>query len=414
MTYFWFQLWREWKLSVAEIVNFFPESNIIFSGSWVLILENIEKSYLQENFYKLGWTIKIFELDFFANIEDIYELTLKSDLEAVYEEILKYSEKSEWKFKYSLNLFWSKNLKLENILKNTKKIFKSKNISARYFNKDDWKNLSSGQIIWNNILKKWFDFNLVDLWGIFYFWKTIQVQDIDSYSKRDFSKNRDMQVGMLPPKLCQIMINIWRKNIFKNIENLNIYDPFVGLATVLIEALNMGILWVFWSDLNEKMVDESRKNISDFISKNLLKNISFKIEKLNAKFINESEILQKEKIDLIVTEWYLWEIMTKKNISLDRINKQKESLLSIYSKFFENLAKVDFSWKIVICFPFWELNGKFIYFNEILEILNKFCVIENIFKNSEINLSSKSGSLLYKREKQLVWREIFKLKIKKI
>ena len=59
-------------------------------------------------------------------------------------------------------------------------------------------------------------------------------------------------------------------------------------------------------------------------------------------------------------------------------------------------------------------NGKFIYFNEILEILNKFCVIENIFKNSEINLSSKSGSLLYKREKQLVWREIFKLKIKKI
>lgn len=402
MTYFWFQLWREWKLSVAEIVNFFPESNIIFSGSWVLILGNIEKSYLQENFYKIGWTIKVFEL------------TLKSDLEAVYEEILKYSEKSEWKFKYSLNLFWSKNLKLENILKNTKKIFKSKNISARYFNKDDWKNLSSGQIIWNNILKKWFDFNLVDLWGIFYFWKTIQVQDIDSYSKRDFSKNRDMQVGMLPPKLCQIMINIWRKNIFKNIENLNIYDPFVGLATVLIEALNMGILWVFWSDLNEKMVDESRKNISDFISKNLLKNISFKIEKLNAKFINESEILQKEKIDLIVTEWYLWEIMTKKNISLDRINKQKESLLSIYSKFFENLAKVDFSWKIVICFPFWELNGKFIYFNEILEILNKFCVIENIFKNSEINLSSKSGSLLYKREKQLVWREIFKLKIKKI
>ena len=401
MNYFWFQLWREWKLSIAELLAIFPDSEILFSGSSVLILWNILKEDILVNFPKIWWTIKVFEL------------TLKPDLEAVYEEILKYSQKSEWKFKYSLNLFWSKNLKLENILKNTKKIFKSKNISARYFNKDDWKNLSSGQIIWNNVLKKWFDFNLVDLWGIFYFWKTIQVQDIDSYSKRDFSKNRDMQIGMLPPKLCQIMINIWRKNISKNIENLNIYDPFVGLATVLIEALNMGILWVFWSDLNEKMIEESKKNISDFISKNNLKNISKKFEKLNAKFINESEILQKEKIDLIVTEWYLWEIMTKKNISLDRINKQKESLLSIYSKFFENLAKVDFSWKIVICFPFWELNGKFIYFNEILEILNKFCVIENIFKNSEINLSSKSGSLLYKREKQLVWREIFKLKIRK-
>lgn len=400
MTYFWFQLWREWKLSVAEIVNFFPESNIIFSGSWVLILGNIEKSYLQENFYKLGWTIKIFELDFFANIEDIYESILETALN------------TEWKFKYSLNLFWDKSLKLENILKKTKNLLKNKSISARYFNKDDWKNLSSAQILGNSILKKWFDFNIINLWNIFYFGKTLEVQDIDAYSKRDFSKNRDMQVGMLPPKLCQMMINIWKES--KDCESKNVYDPFVWLGTVLIEALNMWIPQVFWSDLSEKMVDESRKNISDFISKNLLKNISFKIEKLNAKFINESEILQKEKIDLIVTEWYLWEIMTKKNISLDRINKQKESLLSIYSKFFENLAKVDFSWRIVICFPFWELNGKFIYFNEILEILNKFCVIENIFKNSEINLSSKSGSLLYKREKQLVWREIFKLKIKKI
>lgn len=400
MTYFWFQLWREWKLSVAEIVNFFPESNIIFSGSWVLILGNIEKSYLQENFYKLGWSIKIFELDFFANIEDIYESILETALN------------TEWKFKYSLNLFWEKSLKLENILKKTKNLLKNKSISARYFNKDDLKNLSSAQILGNSILKKWFDFNIINLWNIFYFGKTLEVQDIDSYSKRDFSKNRDMQVGMLPPKLCQMMINIWKES--KDCESKNVYDPFVWLGTVLIEALNMWIPQVFWSDLSEKMVDESRKNISDFISKNLLKNISFKIEKLNAKFINESEILQKEKIDLIVTEWYLWEIMTKKNISLDRINKQKESLLSIYSKFFENLAKVDFSWRIVICFPFWELNGKFIYFNEILEILNKFCVIENIFKNSEINLSSKSGSLLYKREKQLVWREIFKLKIKKI
>ena len=398
MTYFWFQLWREWKLSVAEIVNFFPESNIIFSGSWVLILGNIEKSYLQENFYKLGWTIKIFELDFFANIEDIYESILETALN------------TEWKFKYSLNLFWNKSLKLENILKKTKNLLKNKSISARYFNKDDWKNLSSAQILGNSILKKWFDFNIINLWNIFYFGKTLEVQDIDAYSKRDFSKNRDMQVGMLPPKLCQMMINIWKES--KDCESKNVYDPFVWLGTVLIEALNMWIPQVFWSDLSEKMVDESRKNISDFISKNLLKNISFKIETSNAKFINESEILQKEKIDLIVTEWYLWEIMTKKNISLDRINKQKESLLSIYSKFFENLAKVDFSWKIVICFPFWELNWKYIYFSEILETLQKHCIIENIFENTEFNLATKTWSLLYKREKQLVWREIFKLKIK--
>jgi len=128
MNYFWFQLWREWKLSIAEILAVFPDCEVLFSGNSILILWNISKEDISTNFSKIGWTIKVFELE------------LQPDLEAVYEKILEYSKGSEWKFKYSLNLFWSKNLKLENILKNTKKIFKSKNISARYFNKDDWKN----------------------------------------------------------------------------------------------------------------------------------------------------------------------------------------------------------------------------------------------------------------------------------
>lgn len=399
MKYIWFQLWREWKLSIAEILSVFSESEILFSGNSILILWNVSKEKIQENFYKLWWSIKVFECDFFGNIDEIYE--------NIFEKWKNY----DWKFKYSINLFWEKNISLVNILKKTKNLFKNKNISARYFNKDDWKNLTSAQILGNSILKKGFDFNIVNIWDIFYFWKTLEVQDIDSYSKRDFSKNRDMQVGMLPPKLCQIMINIWKSE--KKEENFSIYDPFVWLWTVLIEALNMGIKWVFWSDLNEKMVEESEKNIENFIEKNNLKNISKKFEKLNAKFINEASILKEDKIDLIVSEWYLWEIMTKKNISLDRINKQKESLILIYKAFFENLAKTDFDGKIVICFPFWELSGKYIYFVEVLEVLKKFCEIENIFKNNDFDLSSKTWSLLYKREKQLVWREIYLLSLKK-
>lgn len=401
MTYFWFQLGREWKLSVSEILAIFPEWEIIFMWNSVLILGNVSKEKITKNFYKMWWTIKIFEADFFANLEDIFE------------KIVSTAENSDWKFKYSLNLFWEKNISLTNILKKTKNLLKNKQISARYFNKDDWKNLSSAQIIWNSILKKWFDFNIVNIWDIFYFWKTFEIQDINSYSKRDFSKNRDMQVGMLPPKLCQMMLNIWlQEKILSENEKVSVYDPFVWLGTVLIEALNSSIKNVFWSDLSDAMVKESTENIADFIKKNDLKNISSNIEKLNAKFINEATALQKN-IDLIVTEWYLWEVMTQKNISLERIEKQKESLILIYKAFFENLAKTNFSWKIVICFPFWELKWKYIYFSEILEILNKFCNIENFSKNSEIKLASKSGSLLYKREKQLVWREIFLLSLKK-
>jgi len=35
-------------------------------------------------------------------------------------------------------------------------------------------------------------------------------------------------------------------------------------------------------------------------------------------------------------------MMTKKNISMDRINKQKDSLVSIYEKFFANLEKINY------------------------------------------------------------------------
>ena len=37
---------------------------------------------------------------------------------------------------------------------------------------------------------------------------TIACQDIDAYTKRDTAKVRDMEVGMMPPKLCQMMIHL--------------------------------------------------------------------------------------------------------------------------------------------------------------------------------------------------------------
>lgn len=393
---FWFQLWREWRLSIWEILNIFPGANPIYSASSILILDNISKEEILKISNKIGWTIKIFELKLFSDLEDIYDF-----INSVW-------EKSEWKFKYSLNLFWEKNLKLENILKKTKYELKNKWISARYFNKDNGKNLNSASILWNSILKKGFDFNLVDISGIYYFWKTIWVQDINAYSERDSWKKTDMQIWMLPPKLCQIMINIWKNE--KNGIN-SIYDPFVWLWTILIEAINMWFTKVFWSDLNENMVKTTSQNLEDFTEKNNIET-NYSIIKLNAKFINETPFFS-EKLDLIVTEWYLWEVMTKKNISLERVKKQKESLEKLYNAFFENLQKTNFKWNIVMCFPFWEINWKYHYFNEIINIFEKNNIkIEKIFKNPDFDLTTKTWSLIYKRNSQLVWREIFKLSLK--
>jgi tRNA G10 N-methylase Trm11 len=41
--------------------------------------------------------------------------------------------------------------------------------------------------------------------------ETIWVQDIESYTERDIDRDRSMTVGMMPPKLAQIMINLATK-----------------------------------------------------------------------------------------------------------------------------------------------------------------------------------------------------------
>lgn len=378
-----FLLGREYKLSIAEILSVFPEGKTEFFDKEILLLNNIDKSTILEKADKLWWTIKIFEI--------------------IDEEILDIALKNEWKFKYWLSIFWDKK-NLKEILNNIKKDLKNNEISSRFINKD-FKNLSSAQILWENLIKKQTDFNLLFLWEKKYLWTTIWIQDINSYSKRDYSKDRDMQTWMLPPKLCQMMINLSWGN--------TIYDPFVWLWTVLIESILIWNKKVYWSDLNDKMVEHSRNNIYKFSQENNFTLEDFEFIKLNAKFINESSILLDKNIDAIVTEWYLWEIMTQKNISVDRINKQKESLTSIYEKFFANLSKINYTWNIIICFPFWEIWWKYIYFNEMYSIVEKYCEIENMFPEDFENLTTKAWSLLYKREKQLVWREIFKLQIKR-
>lgn len=389
---YWFQLWREFKLSIAEILSVFSEAEVLYSASSVLILNNISENDVLNKAKNLWWTIKIFELALFQ------------DEESILDHIISLSAWVEGKFKYSLNLFWEKNINPENFLKKSKRTLKEKGISARYFNKDSWENLSSAQIIWNSILKKWFDLNIVDLGWIYYFWKTLWVQDIDAYSKRDYGKTRDMDIGMLPPKLAQMMINLaWD-------DNKSLYDPFCGLWTVLIEWIHMGIKNLFWSDFNPDMVKATKDNLYKLQSNF---NFYYEVQLFDARDMWDSDILKKNNISKIVTEGFLWEVMTKKNISIDRINIQRNNLSKLYEKFFSGLNKVWFSWTIVISFPFWELNWKHIYFTEIYDILDKYVNIIPIFPKEFQFKETRSWSLLYKRQSQLVWREIFKLTIKK-
>ena len=90
--------------------------------------------------------------------------------------------------------------------------------------------------------------------------KTVSIQDIDDWTKRDRHKPyADRKKGMLPPKVARMMVNI-AKNLFESNKYPNIHDPFCGSGTILMEALMMGCS-ASGSDLDVNSVRGSEDNL---------------------------------------------------------------------------------------------------------------------------------------------------------
>lgn len=382
-----FQLWREFKLSLAEIYALFPTFEIEYVDKNICIINSQEREKLLDWVSRMWWVIKLIELA--SNYRGKPPVSIADSLEDF-----------EWKFRYGLSLIWAeKNLK--GLLMETKKLLKEKWISTRFVNKN-FTNLSSAQIIWENLVERWTDFTVISSGDTEYFGKTIWVQNIDAYSKRDYGKTRDMQVWMLPPKLAQMMINFsWGSKI---------YDPFCWLWTVLLESILMQNTEIYGSDISPENADTTRKNIT-FTRKEFSNSLKTSmIDVLDARGISSSPFLKKS--DAIVTEWYLWQIFQKYSITEKKLEEEKQKLLDIYTKFFQGLSRGNYKWVVVICFPFWEIHGKYHYFNEVYDVIKKHAKNLPLLPKLEEIKHTKSWSLLYKRPDQTVWREIFKLKIK--
>ena len=403
------QLWREYKLSLAEIHAVFPKTNIVYTDKNVCILNTQNRKQLIDWVQHMWWVIKLIEL---------LENYRWKPHENIYESIGDFTGK----YRYWISILWEwKNLK--ELLMKSKKYFKEKEISARFVNKNFWP-LSAAQIIWENLIERESDFNLVITWDrLQYFWKTIWIQDINAYSKRDYGKTRDMEVGMLPPKLAQIMINVGLSHkpnsllnslSFQEKEATNskqvIYDPFCGLGTVLIESILMGNTEVYGSDISSENIEKTKLNI-EFAKNNFRNNLNqSELKVLDARGISSSPYLKYS--DVIVTEGYLGQIFQKYSITEKKISEEKEKLLDIYTHFFEWLKRAKYQGNIVISLPFWETKWKYFYFSEIYVIIEMYCNIQALLPKDSSIRPTKSWSLLYKRESQIVGREIFKLKMK--
>ena len=214
------------------------------------------------------------------------------------------------------------------------------------------------------------------------------VQDIDAYTRRDQARPaRDARVGMLPPKLAQILINLCGPLP----SGSRILDPFCGTGVVLQEALLMGYT-AYGTDISERMVEYSERNLNYFDFKN------YKIEAGDATIFQWSQ-----PIDAVACEGYLGQPMSQIPTEIE-LKEQQQECKSIILGFLKNLmSQIKSGTPAVIAVPAW-LRSDGTY--KRLEVL---AFLDDLGYN--VNNKSREG-LIYCREGQIVARDILILRKK--
>ena len=251
-------------------------------------------------------------------------------------------------------------------------------------------------------------------------WKVIGVQDIDAYAKRDQARPaRDAKVGMLPPKLAQILINLCGNLP----EGSTVLDPFCGTGVVLQEALLMGYK-AYGTDLEQRMVDYTERNLEW-----LLKSENGFLSAFRSAAARElapaahgdgpagrgrekpfqvsagdaTSFKWEQPIDAVACEGFLGQPMSLPPVEI-KLKAEKQRCGAIVVGFLKNLAEqIKPNTPVVIAVPAWlRPDGKY----SRLEILDE---IERLGYNQ---LNKSREGLLYYREDQVVARDIIILRKK--
>ena len=233
---------------------------------------------------------------------------------------------------------------------------------------------------------------------------SLGVQNITAYTERDQARPaRDARVGMLPPKLAQILINLCGPLP----EGARILDPFCGTGVLLQEAAIMGYT-PYGTDLSERMIEYSKKNLNWLfneknrkrfkISDELTKNKDTIIEKLA---VGDATNFQWEgQINAVAFEGYLGSPISKIPVDI-KFKTEKARCREIILNFLKNITpQISQQTPIVMAVPAWlRENGKYAGLNILDEIQE---MGYNFEKFRDLNQSD----LLYHREGQIVAREI--------
>lgn len=227
---------------------------------------------------------------------------------------------------------------------------------------------------------------------------SLGTQNITALARRDQGRpRRDAFVGMLPPKLAQIMLNLATGGALQQQDASpapTILDPFCGTGVVLQEAALLGFN-VYGSDLSEKMVDYSRDNL-DWLMATHRVAPHIRIEHGDAMTHH-----WQSPIDAVVCETYLGQPFSAPP-SPPKLREVRGNCNHIIARFLHNLGQqITPGTPLCIAVPAWRAkDGRFTH----LPLTRDLAA----FGFTQLHPSGASR-LLYHRDDQVVARELLVL-----
>ncbi len=233
--------------------------------------------------------------------------------------------------------------------------------------------------------------------------QTVYCQDIDNYAARDHGRPmRDAFVGMLPPKLAQIMLNLAASPTMRHKQPpLRILDPFCGTGVILQEALLMGHD-AYGTDLESRMIDYSRGNL-DWLR------TTFGLNRFNVTLeAGDATTHHWSNIDCVAGETYLGTPLQHLP-TLAALNEIVMKCDELHRAFFKNIAKqLSPGTSLCMAVPAWRLNpeasgkARFRHLPVIDELVS-------LGYNQTDFTHVRGNDLMYFRDDQLVARELLVL-----
>lgn len=362
-------LGREPKISIAELEAVFGATNINPIADNIALVT--AKTF---NLNRLGGTIKA------GRILDVAPIDMLTDLPDG-KITLGYSDYSA---KATKNSSWHEALKIKNLLKRRGK-------SVRLVPNTDAA-LSSATSHHNQLGEKARHIEIIRYGK--YIAQSIGTQNITAYAKRDQARPaRDAFVGMLPPKLAQILVNMATGPA----ENGRLLDPFCGTGTVLQEAMLMGYAG-YGTDLSEKMVKYTAKNL-DWLGT--------RYDDLPKYDLAEGDATKYKwdgKIDFVASETYLGQPFSAPPSDI-KLKEVQYTTKAITLSFLKNLApQIEKGTKLALAVPAWKRPDNSFSHLKIIDEIEKLGYNVHSFKHAA------TQELLYYRENQVVARQIIVLR----